>query len=120
MIDKNTVITIVGLGLLGGSYAQAFARAGYDVKGIDIDEDAVSFAKEQGWITEGSTDVSLAADTDILICALYPHVFISWVKENQHLLKPGTLITEKRISLSYRQNTIQKRQYKRQSRSRRS
>lgn len=94
MIDKNTVITIVGLGLLGGSYAQAFARAGYDVKGIDIDEDAVSFAKEQGWITEGSTDVSLAADTDILICALYPHVFISWVKENQHLLKPGTLITD--------------------------
>ncbi|MDO4194269.1 MAG: prephenate dehydrogenase [Erysipelotrichaceae bacterium] len=94
MIDKNTVITIVGLGLLGGSYAQAFARAGYGVRGIDIDEEAVSFAKEQRWITEGSTDVSLAADTDILICALYPHVFLSWVKENQHLLKPGTLITD--------------------------
>ena len=28
MIDHHTVITIVGLGLLGGSYAQAFARAG--------------------------------------------------------------------------------------------
>lgn len=94
MIENNTVITIVGLGLLGGSYAQAFAGAGYHVRGIDIDEDAVSFAKEKGWISEGSTDVNLVRDTDVLICALYPHVFVSWLKENQHLLKPGTLITD--------------------------
>ncbi|MBQ6489141.1 MAG: prephenate dehydrogenase [Solobacterium sp.] len=94
MIDGNTVITIVGLGLLGGSYAQAFANAGYGVRGIDIEEEAVSYAKEKGWITEGSTNAGLAADTDILICALYPHVFVSWMKENQKLLKPGTLITD--------------------------
>ncbi|MBR2846175.1 MAG: prephenate dehydrogenase [Solobacterium sp.] len=94
MIDHHTVITIVGLGLLGGSYAQAFARAGYSVRGIDIDEEAVSYAKEKGWITAGGTDVNSVSDTDLLICALYPHVFVSWVKEHQHLLKPGTLITD--------------------------
>lgn len=94
MIDKDTVITIVGLGLLGGSYAQAFSEAGYAVRGIDIDEDAVAFAREHGWISEGDTDVSLVKDTDLLICALYPHVFVSWIREHQDLLKPGCLITD--------------------------
>ena len=34
LLDKNTRICIVGLGLLGGSYAAALARQGYHVTGI--------------------------------------------------------------------------------------
>ena len=50
MLDKNLQITIVGLGLLGGSYAQGFYEAGYTVNGIDTDENAVQYALQQGWI----------------------------------------------------------------------
>ena len=46
MITKETKITIVGLGLLGGSYAQGLSNAGYTVYGIDIDPDAVMQAKD--------------------------------------------------------------------------
>ena len=45
-LSKETKITIVGLGLLGGSYAQGLSNAGYTVYGIDIDPEAVSFIKE--------------------------------------------------------------------------
>ena len=71
MITKETKITIVGLGLLGGSYAQGLSSAGYTVYGIDIDPEAVSFAKEKGWIAGGSDDPASVSDSEIVIFALY-------------------------------------------------
>lgn len=94
MIDEHTEITIVGLGVLGGSYAKGFAKAGLHVKAIDLDENALTFAKENGWIKEGSTDPSLVQGSDIVISCLYPHTFLSWVKENQKYFKPGTILSD--------------------------
>ncbi|MSS57953.1 prephenate dehydrogenase [Erysipelotrichaceae bacterium Oil+RF-744-GAM-WT-6] len=94
MITQNTVITIVGLGLLGGSYAEGLAREGYRVRGIDADPEAVAYARKKEWIEEGSTDPSLVRGSDLVIFALYPHVFVSWIKEHQQELKPGCLITD--------------------------
>ena len=95
MISRSAKITIVGLGLLGGSYAKGFFNAGYrNVYGIDIDEEAIAFAKKYGWIKEGGDDVNLVKDSDIIISALYPTTFISWVKENQHLFKKDCILTD--------------------------
>ncbi len=94
MISRGSKITIVGLGLLGGSYAKGLFNAGYKVTGIDIDPSAIEFAKQYNWIVEGGDDVNLVKDSDIVISALYPNVFIEWVKENQHLLKPGSVLTD--------------------------
>ncbi|MCH4208335.1 MAG: prephenate dehydrogenase [Solobacterium sp.] len=94
MISRGAKITIVGLGLLGGSYAKGFYQAGYTVNGIDIDEEAVAYAKRMHWIQEGSTDPSLVEGSDIIISALYPRVFETWVKENQQYFKPGCILTD--------------------------
>ena len=95
MISKMAKITIVGLGLLGGSYAKGFFNAGYhNVYGIDIDQEAIAFGKKYNWIKDGGSDPTLASDSDIVISALYPHTFVQWVKENQHLFKPGTVLTD--------------------------
>jgi len=94
MISRGAKITIIGLGLLGGSYAKGFASAGYRLAGIDIDEDAVQFAKKMQWIQQGGTDPGIAEDSDIVISAMYPHVFVEWIKANQHLLKPGSILTD--------------------------
>ncbi len=95
MISKVAKITIVGLGLLGGSYAKGFYNAGYlNVHGIDIDPEAIAFGKKYKWIKDGGSDPSIAEDSDIVISALYPHTFVEWVKENQHYLKPGTILTD--------------------------
>ncbi len=94
MISKDTKITIIGLGLLGGSYAQGLSEAGCQVTGIDIDPEAIQYAKEQGWITEGGTDPELVAGSGIVISALYPKTFIEWVGKYQHLFTSGTILTD--------------------------
>ncbi len=94
MITKDTKITIAGLGLLGGSYAQGLSAAGCQVYGIDRDPEAVAYALEKGWIRAGSTDPEIVRDSEIVISALYPQTFIQWVKDNQHLFASGCILTD--------------------------
>ena len=94
MISRGSKIGIVGLGLLGGSYAKGLYQAGYQVVGIDIDPEAIEFAKRMKWIVDGGDDVSLLEDCDIVISALYPNTFIDWIKENQSHLKENAMLSD--------------------------
>ena len=95
-LDKNTNILIVGLGLMGGSYAMALSKKGYRVSAITKNESDISYALERGMIKEGSTelDQKLIGKAELVIFALYPTVFIEWIEKNQSLLRPGTIITD--------------------------
>lgn len=95
-LNKNTKILIVGLGLLGGSYAMALTRQGYSVSAITLDPDSVSYAEEKGIIAYGTTTVEpdVVAGAELVIFALYPHVFVDWLKQYQHLFSPGTILTD--------------------------
>ena len=94
MLNSNKKIAIIGLGLLGGSYAKGLHDAGLQVTGIDIDPSAVAYAKQMGWIEEGGDDPSLIADCDIVISALYPRTFVEWVHRNQKCFKSGALLSD--------------------------
>lgn len=94
LISEKSKITIIGLGVLGGSYAKGFAKAGIQAYAVDLNEDALRFAKENHWIKDGSTDPSLVKDSDLVISCLYPHTFIQWVKDNQKYFRPGTLLSD--------------------------
>ena len=89
-------ILIVGLGLLGGSYARALKRLGFHVAAIDIDADSIAFAQENGIIDEGYTTVEPAAVSaaDVVIFGLYPTVFKQWIESYQQHFKPGAMITD--------------------------
>lgn len=91
---KNKKITILGLGVLGGSYAKGLHKAGVAVSAIDIDEDALQTALSNGWITEGDTDPAMIKDSDIVISCLYPHTFVKWIAENKQYFKKGALLTD--------------------------
>lgn len=93
---SNSEILIVGLGLIGGSYAKGLTRLGYHVYAIDLDAEAVSYAKENGIIEDGSTeaDPKLIQKADAAIFALYPSVFVRWIKEHGNQFKEGTLLTD--------------------------
>lgn len=95
-LDKNIDILIVGLGLIGGSYAKGFRKKGYKVSAIDVNEQSIKFAIENGIIDKGSSkiDENLISSADLVIFALYPHVFLDWIKTNQHLFKQGAVITD--------------------------
>ncbi len=95
-LNKDMNILIVGLGLLGGSYAESLKKQGYKVSAITRSQSSVDFAHEKGIIDYGTTKVEpeLLAQADLVIIALYPHVFIEWIKKNQSLLKSGAVITD--------------------------
>ena len=95
-LNKDSKILIVGLGVIGGGYAAALTEKGYKVKCITKNQSDVDYAIERGMIEYGTTDVdaTLIGESDIVIFALYPTVFIEWIREYQHLFKSGTLITD--------------------------
>lgn len=94
MIDKNTKFAVIGLGVLGGSYIEALSNKGYECIGVDVDEETLKYAKEKGWIKEGSSDPSIIQDCDVVISCLYPHVFIEWIQQNQKYIKKNALLTD--------------------------
>ncbi|MBQ7922261.1 MAG: prephenate dehydrogenase [Clostridia bacterium] len=96
MIDVNKKVMIVGLGLLGGSYAEALKRFGFHISAITKSQSSIDYALEKGLIDEGTTAINprMIGEADLLIFALYPHVFVEWIRENQKYFKPGALITD--------------------------
>ncbi len=95
-LDKSTRILIIGLGLLGGSYAKALKSQGYRVTAITLELADIEYALKNGIIDEGSTEVDegMVAAADLVVFAVYPHVFSRWIREHGHLLTPGTVITD--------------------------
>ena len=95
-LNGDTKILIVGLGVIGGGYASALTRAGYSVKCITKNKADIDYALSRGMIAEGVTEPNpeIISWADIIIFALYPTVFIDWIKENRALIRPGTLITD--------------------------
>lgn len=94
MINSDTKFAIIGLGVLGGSYVQALSAKGYACTGIDSNPETIDYALEKGWIVKGGTAPSLVSDADIVVCALYPHVFVQWIKDNQKYIKSHALLTD--------------------------
>ena len=94
-ISKQSIL-IVGLGLMGGSYARGLKRLGFHVTAIDRDPETVAWALEHGIIDRGydHVDGDAVREADAAIFALYPEVFLQWIRDWQHLFKRGLKITD--------------------------
>lgn len=95
-LTKDTDILIVGLGLLGGSYAMALTKKGYRVKALTRSQSSIDYALGQGIIAEGKTgvDPEMIAEADLIVFSVYPKILIEWMEQNRHLIKPGTVLTD--------------------------
>ncbi len=95
-LTKDTKILIVGLGLLGGSYAMALTKKGYKVKALTRSQSSIDYALAEGIICEGRTgvDPDMIAEADLIVFSVYPRVLIEWMEENHDLIKPGTVLTD--------------------------
>lgn len=96
IVDVSKKILIVGLGLLGGSYARVLKRFGFEVSAITKEQSSIDYAINEGIIDKGSTelDEKMIGEADLVIFALYPHVFLEWIEKNQKLLKSGAVLTD--------------------------
>lgn len=95
-LNKDMKILIVGLGLIGGSYAEALSKKGYEVGAIDQKQEAIDFALHKGYIASGNTSVDkdYVGKFDIVVFALYPHAFVEWIEKYQNCLKSGAIVTD--------------------------
>ncbi len=95
-LDKDKKILIVGLGLIGGSYAAALSQNGWEVGAIDPDPQAIAFAEKAGFIRHGHTEpeAECVGKFDIVVFALYPHVLLEWLEKYGPWLRDGALATD--------------------------
>ena len=96
MLDKSKTYLIVGLGLLGGKYAQVLSQKGYHVTGITHSQSTLDYALQHGYIRAGKNAdfEDLVREADCIIFGLYPTVLLDWVKQYGPLIRPGTMVTD--------------------------
>ena len=95
-LEKNMKTLIVGLGLLGGSYAMGLKRQGYPVYAITRSQSSIDYALEHKMIDGGTTEIDpeLIGSADLIVFALYPHIFKKWIEDNQKYFRSGAVITD--------------------------
>lgn len=93
---KDMVFCIVGLGLIGGSYAKALRRLGVKkIIAVDSDKDVLAKASAGGIIDVPCfvPDKTLQ-EADVIIFAVYPAVIRDFVKKNVQYFKSDALLTD--------------------------
>ena len=96
ILDQNTKILIVGLGVIGGGYAKALSKKGYKVKCITRKQSDIDYAIAHDMVIGGSPfpDPELIKEADLIVVALYPQAFIDWVKDYQKHMHRGAIVTD--------------------------
>lgn len=79
---------IVGLGLIGGSFARGYAQSGVRVLAWDPDED-VMVAASMGTVSGELNDETLG-ECDIIVLACYPEACIEWLEAHAQALADAT------------------------------
>ena len=89
-------IVIVGLGVIGGSFAMALNEAGYkQVFGIDTNKETIKKAEELGIIKKGSPKgEEFLKEADLVIISIYPKLVENFVESNKDNFKDGAIITD--------------------------
>ena len=86
-------VGILGLGLIGGSLARAYALAGHTVYAADKDESILAFAQ-----LAGAVDAPLTAETigrcDLVLLAIYPEGAAAWLEENAPFISKNALVMD--------------------------
>lgn len=89
-------VLIVGLGMIGGSYAEKLSALGFEVGAIVRRREVLDYALERGLIAHGRIEVTreYVSQFDLVISALYPKAFVEWVRKYQDFFKSGAVITD--------------------------
>ncbi len=87
---------IVGLGLMGASFAARLTEQHETVYGFARRQASIDYACEHHMVADGTIDLSdgLLSRCDIVVLALYPTLVLPWIKANQQYLKAGCRIMD--------------------------
>ncbi len=90
------VISIIGIGVVGGAFAEGLRRIGVSkIYGVDIDPKTLEKARAMGIIDEGFLDAKIPISTsDIVIISLYPNLLKKFMQDNIDFFKNGCIVTD--------------------------
>ena len=86
-------VGILGLGLIGGSLARAYAMEGHTVCAIQRNESMLSFAMLAGAVHERLSEETIS-QCDLILLAIYPGGCIHWLEQNAPLIRRGALVID--------------------------
>ena len=84
---------ILGLGLIGGSMARAYALAGHTVYAWDREESTLSFATLAGAV-QGPLNEEAVSQCDLILLCVYPEGCVRWLEENGSRIRPDALVLD--------------------------
>lgn len=86
-------IGIVGLGLIGASFAKALRKTDATLYGTDTNPATLCFALDEKTIDVELTRENLL-EIDVLFLALYPNTIFDYVRENARFLRRGAIVCD--------------------------
>ncbi|OQB14752.1 MAG: prephenate dehydrogenase [Firmicutes bacterium ADurb.Bin193] len=89
---KELTVTIVGLGLIGGSIARSLKSHVKKLYAIDRDKSIIDFAVGQGVIDPSPKDP--LCESDVVILCIYPAAALDFLRENKDRIKKGAVVTD--------------------------
>jgi len=84
---------IIGLGLIGGSFAKAYKAAGHNVFAFDTDASILDFAILSGAV-DAPLDTGRLQSCELILLALYPRAAVEYLEETAHLIRPETTVID--------------------------
>ena len=86
-------VGILGLGLIGGSLARAYTKAGHAVYACEKDECMLTFAQLSGAVTD-RLDTSNLASCDLILLSIYADASATWLEEHAVYIPSSTLVID--------------------------
>lgn len=86
-------VGVLGLGLIGGSLARAYAKAGHRVFAWDRDENIAAFAKLSGVVSDNLTENTISM-CDFILLAINTGDAIKWLKNNGKYVCQSALVMD--------------------------
>jgi len=74
-------VGIVGLGLIGGSFAKAYHEAGHRVLAFDTDQSVFDFAVLSG-VVDGLLSEESLSSCDLILIAVYPSAAVEYLRQH--------------------------------------
>ena len=86
-------VGILGLGLIGGSMARAYSKAGHHVMAVEKDSSMLEFAQLAGIISEPLTDDNIGS-CDLILLAIFAEGSARWLEENACSISKDALVID--------------------------
>lgn len=87
------IVGVLGLGLIGGSLARAYSKAGHTVLAAEIDKDILSFSQLAGVVTQELTTSNIES-CDLILLSIYASASAQWLEDHAQFISSDALVID--------------------------